>query len=196
MNTSTHSQLAGFIWRICNLLRGHYDRNKYRDVILPLTVLRRFDCVLADTKQAVLAAAERHAHQSDKVQQQLLETASGRPFYNTSQLDFDKLLDDPTLLAQNLKAYIDGFSANLREIIERFGFDEHIDKLNEQNRLFEVIKAFAGVDLSLKRVDNMQMGYIFEELIRVGAEDANAEAGDHFTPREVIRLDGQPAAVV
>ena len=188
MNTSTHSQLAGFIWRICNLLRGHYDRNKYRDVILPLTVLRRFDCVLADTKQAVLAAAERHAHQSDKVQQQLLETASGRPFYNTSQLDFDKLLDDPTLLAQNLKAYIDGFSANLREIIERFGFDEHIDKLNEQNRLFEVVKAFAGVDLSLKRVDNMQMGYIFEELIRVGAEDANAEAGDHFTPREVIRL--------
>ena len=101
MNASTHQQLANFIWKICNLLRGPYKRNEYRKVILPLTVLRRFDCVLADTKQAVLAAHDQHAGQPDTVREQLLEAASGLPFYNTSKLDFDRLLDDPNLLAQN-----------------------------------------------------------------------------------------------
>ena len=188
MNASTHQQLANFIWRICNLLRGPYKRNEYRKVILPLTVLRRFDCVLADTKQAVLAASEQHVHKSDTLRQQILEGASGRPFYNTSQLDFERLLDDPNLLAQNLNAYIGGFSENVREVIDRFGFAEHIIRMDERNLLFEVIKAFAQVDLSLERVDNMQMGYVFEELIRIGAEQSNEEAGEHFTPREVIRL--------
>ena len=188
MNVSTHGQLAGFIWKICNLLRGPYKRNEYRKVILPLTVLRRFDCVLAGTKQAVLTAAERHAHQGDNLRQQLLEAASGRPFYNTSKLDFERLLDDPNLLAQNLNAYISGFSENVQEIIQRFEFSNHIAKMDEANLLFEVVKAFAGVDLSPERVDNMQMGYVFEELIRVGAEQSNEEAGEHFTPREVIRL--------
>ena len=188
MNASTHQQLANFIWRICNLLRGPYKRNEYRKVILPLTVLRRFDCVLADTKQAVLDASEQHVHKSDTLRQQILEGASGRPFYNTSQLDFERLLDDPNLLAQNLNAYIGGFSENVREIIDRFGFAEHIIRMDERNLLFEVIKAFAQVDLSLERVDNMQMGYVFEELIRIGAEQSNEEAGEHFTPREVIRL--------
>ena len=188
MNASTHGQLANFIWRICNLLRGPYKRNEYRKVILPLTVLRRFDCVLADTKQAVLDASDQHVHKSDTLRQQILEDASGRPFYNTSQLDFERLLDDPNLLAQNLNAYIGGFSENVREIIDRFGFAEHIIRMDERNLLFEVIKAFAQVDLSLERVDNMQMGYVFEELIRIGAEQSNEEAGEHFTPREVIRL--------
>ena len=188
MNASTHQQLANFIWRICNLLRGPYKRNEYRKVILPLTVLRRFDCVLADTKQAVLDASEQHVHKSDTLRQQILEDASGRPFYNTSQLDFERLLDDPNLLAQNLNAYIGGFSENVREIIDRFGFAEHIIRMDERNLLFEVVKAFAQVDLSLERVDNMQMGYVFEELIRIGAEQSNEEAGEHFTPREVIRL--------
>jgi type I restriction enzyme M protein len=155
---------------------------------LPLTVLRRFDCVLADTKEAVLAADKKHAHQPDNLHQQLLEGASGRPFYNTSRLDFQRLLDDPNLLAQNLNAYIGGFSENVREVIDRFGFAEHIIRMDERNLLFEVIKAFASVDLSLERVDNMQMGYVFEELIRIGAEQSNEEAGEHFTPREVIRL--------
>ncbi|MCQ3812180.1 MAG: type I restriction-modification system subunit M [Acidimicrobiia bacterium] len=188
MNANTHQQLANFIWKICNLLRGPYKRNEYRKVILPLTVLRRFDCVLADTKEAVLVAHAQHADQPDAVREPLLEAASGLPFHNTSNLDFDRLLDDPNLLAQNLNAYINGFSENVREVIERFGFADHISRMDEKNLLYEVVKAFAGVDLSVERVNNMQMGYVFEELIRIGAEQSNEEAGEHFTPREVIRL--------
>ena len=174
--------------KICDLLRGPYKRNEYRKVILPLTVLRRFDCVLADTKEAVLASNRLHENQPDTLRQQLFETASGRPFYNTSKLDFVRLLDDPNNLARNLNEYIDDFSGNVREIIERFGFSDHIARMDEKNLLYEVIKVFAGVDLSMQRVDNMQMGYVFEELIRIGAEQSNEEAGEHFTPREVIRL--------
>ena len=188
MNTRTHAELANFIWGICNLLRGPYKRNEYRKVILPLTVLRRFDCVLAPTKQAVLAACAAHGEAGENVRGPLLEQASGRPFYNTSQLDFARLLNDPNNVAQNLGSYIRDFSPNVREVMERFGFDEQIARMDEKNLLFKVVQAFAGIDLSPERVDNMQMGYVFEELIRVGAEQANEEAGEHFTPREVIRL--------
>ena len=188
MNTRTHGELANFIGSICNLLRGPYKRNEYRKVILPLTVLRRFDCVLAGTKEAVLAAAEGYVGDSANVRRQLLEEASGRPFYNTSRLDFARLLDDPNQIAQNLSRYINTFSPNVREIMQRFGFEEHIARMDERNLLFQVVQAFANVDLSPERVDNVQMGYVFEELIRVGAEQANEEAGEHFTPREVIRL--------
>ena len=188
MKAQTHSELASFIWTICNLLRGPYKRNEYRKVILPLTVLRRFDCVLAPTKEAVRSVAENHQGQSDNVLRELLERASGRIFYNTSKLDFSRLLDDPNQLALNLSSYIQGFSPNVREIMERFGFSEHIERMNEKNLLFEVVQKFANIDLSPERVDNIQMGYVFEELIRVGAEQSNEEAGEHFTPREVIRL--------
>ena len=188
MNTRTHTELANFIWSICNLLRGPYKRNEYRKVILPLTVLRRFDCVLAGTKEAVLVAHEDYRGESANVRAELLERASGRPFYNTSRLDFGRLLDDPNQIAQNLSRYIATFSPNVREIMQRFGFEEHISRMDERNLLFQVVQAFANVDLSPERVDNVQMGYVFEELIRVGAEQANEEAGEHFTPREVIRL--------
>ena len=188
MNATTHRQLANRVWKICNLLRGPYRRNEYRKVILPLTVLRRFDCVLTSTKGAVLTASEQHAFQSDNLREELLEDASGLAFYNTSKLDFERLLDDPNLLAQNLNSYIRGFSENVQEIIQRFEFSNHIDKMAESNLLFEVVKEFADLDLSLEHVDNMQMGYVFEELIRIGAEQSNEEAGEHFTPREVIRL--------
>ncbi len=188
MNTRTHAELATFIWSICNLLRGPYKRNEYRKVILPLTVLRRFDCVLAGTKEAVLAADEGYKGDSANVRTELLERASGRPFYNTSRLDFARLLDDPNQIAQNLSRYIATFSPNVREIMQRFGFEDHIARMDERNLLFQVVQAFANVDLSPERVDNVQMGYVFEELIRVGAEQANEEAGEHFTPREVIRL--------
>ena len=188
MNTRTHGELATFIWSICNLLRGPYKRNEYRKVILPLTVLRRFDCVLAGTKEAVLAADEGYAGDSPNVRHRLLEDAAGRPFYNTSGLDFARLLDDPNKIAEHLGLYINTFSPNVREIMQRFGFEEHIARMNERNLLFQVVQAFANVDLSPERVDNVQMGYVFEELIRVGAEQANEEAGEHFTPREVIRL--------
>ena len=188
MNTRTHGELANFIWSICNLLRGPYKRNEYRKVILPLTVLRRFDCVLAETKEAALAADAAYTGDSANARQGILEGASGRKFYNTSRLDFARLLDDPNNIAQNLSRYINTFSPNVGEIMQRFGFDEHIARMDERNLLFQVIQQFARVDLSPERVDNVAMGYVFEELIRVGAEQANEEAGEHFTPREVIRL--------
>ncbi len=188
MNTQTHGELANFIWSICNLLRGPYKRNEYRKVILPLTVLRRFDCVLAATKEDVLAADAQYRSHDESVHHQRLMEASDRSFYNTSRLDFQRLLDDPNLIAQNLAAYIRDFSPNVREIMERFAFDVQIENMNRKDLLFQVVGKFAGIDLSPERVDNVQMGYVFEELIRIGAEQANEEAGEHFTPREVIQL--------
>ena len=188
MNPRTHAELANFIWAICNLLRGHYKRNEYRKVILPLTVLRRFDCVLTETKEAVLDADTGYAGGNEQVRESLLRQAAGRPFYNTSRLDFGRLLHDPNNLAQSLNAYIRDFSPNVWQIMERFAFAEQIARMDEKNLLFQVVQAFAGVDLAPERVDNIQMGYVFEELIRIGAEQANEEAGEHFTPREVIRL--------
>ena len=188
MSPETHSRLAGFIWSICNLLRGPYKRNEYRKVILPLTVLRRFDCLLAPTKARVLAQHAKIGTKPETVVRSLLRKVTKRPFYNLSRLDLPKLLDDPNRIAPNLNAYVNGFSPNVREIMERFAFDRQIARMEEKNLLYEVVKRFAGVDLSPERVDNVQMGYVFEELIRIGAEQSNEEAGEHFTPREVIKL--------
>lgn len=188
MTIETHTQLASFIWSICNLLRGPYRRNEYRKVILPMTVLRRFDCLLAATKAQVLAEHPRIKTKPETVIRSLLQKITGRPFYNLSKLDLAKLLNDPNQLAPNLNTYINSFSKNVREIMERFAFDQQIARMAEKNLLYEVIKKFAAVDLSPDRVDNVQMGYVFEELIRIGAEQSNEEAGEHFTPREVIKL--------
>ncbi|MCY4621216.1 MAG: class I SAM-dependent DNA methyltransferase [bacterium] len=188
MNVATHHQLAGFIWRICNLLRGPFKPKEYGDVILPLTVLRRFDCVLAPTKTAVLEVDGKYSEQIDTVRRHHLEKAAGVPFYNTSPLGFEQLRNDPNMIADNLHAYIRGFSPNVRDIMDRFGLGEHIARMDERGILYEVVRQFASIDLSPDRVDNIQMGYVFEELIRVGAEHSKDEAGDHFTPREVIRL--------
>lgn len=188
MNVRTHNELVGHIWNICNLLRGPYKRSEYRKVILPLTVIRRFDCALAPTRDEVRAVADANVHQTGTVRDRLLREASQKQFYNTSKLTFERLLDNPNHLARDFNIYLRGFSENVRDIVERFGFAEHIDRMDEHNLLFQVMKAFSGVDLSPERVDNMQMGYVFEELIRVGAEQSNEEAGHHFTPREVIRL--------
>jgi type I restriction enzyme M protein len=188
MNAETHSQLANFIWSICNLLRGPYKRNEYRKVILPLTVLRRFDCLLAPTKAAVLKKHAELKGKPDSVVRSLLQKVTGRPFYNLSRLDFAKLLDDPNQLAPNLVSYINRFSPNVRGIMEKFAFDQQIARMAEKNLLYEVIRKFSTIDLSSEHVDNVQMGYVFEELIRIGAEQSNEEAGEHFTPREVIKL--------
>ena len=188
MTAENHSQLANFIWSICNLLRGPYKRNEYRKVILPLTVLRRFDCLLEPTKARVLAEHPKIKAKPETVVRSLLEKITGRAFYNLSRLDLPKLLDDPNQLAPNLNAYINGYSKNVREIMERFAFDQQIARMAERNLLYEVVKKFSAVDLAPERVDNVQMGYVFEELIRIGAEQSNEEAGEHFTPREVIRL--------
>ena len=195
MNGETHNQLASFIWSICNLLRGPYKRNEYRKVILPLTVLRRFECLLEPTRQKVLDEYPLWKTKPERVQQAHMQNISGYRFYNLSEMQFrlsgesiHSLLDDPNHLALNLNSYISSFSPNVRSIMEKFKFNEQIVRMDEKNILFEVIKAFAKVDLSPERVDQMQMGYVFEELIRIGAEQSNEEAGEHFTPREVIKL--------
>lgn len=190
MNVETHSQLANFIWDICNLLRGPYKRNEYRKVILPLTVLRRFDTLLAATKDKVLQEFKGIKAKPQTVITSKLQKITGYPFYNLSKLTFQKLLDDPNNIAQSLNSYINAFSPNVREIMERFALDQQIAHMAEKNILFEVIKAFCDpkINLSPTHVDNVQMGYVFEELIRIGAEQSNEEAGEHFTPREVIKL--------
>jgi len=190
VTAETHAQLASFIWNICNLLRGPYKRNEYRKVILPLTVLRRFDCVLASTRQAVLRKnAELKGKPESIVRNQLCQITD-RPFYNLHKLSLPQLLDDPNNLAQNLNSYIAAFSPNVRAIVDKFKFGEQIAYMAEKGVLYLVVKAFCDpkLDLSPDRVDNAQMGYVFEELIRIGAEQSNEEAGEHFTPREVIRL--------
>jgi type I restriction enzyme M protein len=189
---ANHHELANFIWSICNLLRGPYKRNEYRKVILPLTVLRRFDCLLAPTKDQVLAEFSKIKGKPETVVRGILERVTSRPFYNLSKLDLPKLLNDPNQLAPNLNSYLNAFSPNVRAIMEKFAFDQQISKMAEKNLLYEVVKAFARVDLSFPELDdaeaNVQMGYVFEELIRIGAEQSNEEAGEHFTPREVIKL--------
>ena len=190
MTPLSHREIASFIWSICNLLRGPYKRNEYRKVILPMTVLRRFDCLLAPTKDKVLAEYEKISSKPDAVIRHKLTEITGRPFYNLSGLSLQKLLDDPNQIAPNFNSYINHFSKNVRDIFDRFDFETQITRMAEKNLLFEVVKAFCSpqVDLSAERVDNHQMGYVFEELIRIGAEQSNEEAGEHFTPREVIRL--------
>lgn len=190
MSPQTHQQLANFIWSICNLLRGPYKRNEYRKVILPLTVLKRFDSVLLDTKTKVLKEALKLESKSDNVKTGILTRITGLPFYNTSALTFSKLLDDPNNTAASVVGYINGFSPNVRDIFEKFKFGEQVAFMAEKDLLYAVVKAFNVDDLDLRPevVDNTQMGYVFEELIRIGAEQSNEEAGDHFTPREVIQL--------
>ena len=188
MTAQTHQELVSFIWRICKLLRGAYKRNEYRKVILPMTVLRRFDCLLAPEKDAVLAKHAEISKRSKAVVWSQLTEVSGYRFCNTCKMDMNGILGDPTSLALNLAAYIAAFSPNVRDVMDRFKFGQQIEKMEEKRLLYRVVKSFAALDLSLERVDNMQMGYVFEELIRIGAEQSNEEAGEHYTPREVIRL--------
>lgn len=188
MTLETHGQMVSFIWDICNLLRGPYKRNEYRRVILPLTVLKRFDSILVPTKERAIEAYNQVKGKSENIIQPKMYQVTGVPFYNISKLDFSKLLDDANQIAPNLNGYINGFSQNIREIFERFEFADEIRKMADKNLLYEVIKKFNNVDLSPDKIDNLQMGYIFEELIRIGAEQSNEEAGHHYTPREVIQL--------
>jgi len=179
---------VNFIWSVADLLRHDYKRYEYQQVILPLTVIRRLDCVLAPTKAKVLGKYETLRKGKVKNIEPLLNRAAGYNFHNRSKLDFQRLKDDPNNIAPNLVAYINGFSERAREIIEKFGFLGHIDKLDQANILYLVVSKFADIDLHPDAVPNVQMGYIFEELIRKFAEQSNETAGEHFTPREIIRL--------
>ena len=184
----THTEIVSFIWNVANLIRDSFKRGKYQDVILPLTVLRRLDCVLAPTKQQVLArmAALRELGLEDLRRQ--LEKASGFAFYNTSRYDFDKLLADAPQVAANLRDYIAGFSDDMREVVERFDFDNTISKLEEAGLLFQVLERFRTLDLHPDVVDNPTMGMIFEELVRRFNEALDENPGEHFTPRDVVYL--------
>ena len=187
---ATHTDLANLIWEIANLLRGPYRPPQYERVMLPLVVLRRFDCVLADTKEAVVAEAKRR--EGSKIQGDALDSklnqVAGHRFHNRAPYDFKKLLGDPDHINQHLQTYINGFSANVRKIFEYFEFTAEIERMHEAGILFLIVKEIAGVDLHPNKVKNEQMGLLFENLIRRFNELANETAGDHFTPREVITL--------
>jgi len=182
------NEKASFIWSVADLLRGPYRPNQYKDVMLPMTVLRRLDCVLEPTKETVLARLITLGGSKIQNLEPILNKVSGQSFHNTSNFTFEKLKGDPNNIAANLTQYIKGFSSRARDIIEHFGFEEHIAKLDKADRLYLVVKRFCEVDLHPDKVPNIEMGYIFEELIRRFNEASNEEAGDHFTPREVIRL--------
>ncbi len=185
---SRFGEKVSFIWSVADLLRGDFKAHQYGQVILPLTVLRRLDQVLAPTRKAVWAADEQYSSSPEAVRERMLLKASGHGFYNVSKLDFAKLLGDPALIAQNFNAYVAGFSQNARDIVEKFNLGPLVDKLDAGNLLYLVIQKFTEIDLHPNTVSNLEMGYVFEELIRKFAEQSNETAGEHFTPREVIRL--------
>jgi type I restriction enzyme M protein len=182
-----HQALSSFIWSVADLLRGDYRQSEYGKVILPFTVLRRLDCVLGSTKAAVLAELDSKSKAGLSADLFLLRKA-GQSFYNTSRLDLVKLLGDQDHIRQNLHAYIEAFSPAARDIFERFDFYAQIERLSKANLLYLVIEKFSNIDLHPTVVDNASMGLVFEELIRKFAEISNETAGEHFTPREVIRL--------
>ena len=185
---NNHSEKIGFIWSVADLLRGPYHPNQYKDVMLPLTVLRRLDCVLADTKDEVLKTIEKHEGGKVKNVDPILCRVTGMPFYNRSLFTFEKLKGDSPHIAANLINYIKGFSSRALDILDHFGIEEQVAKLEKADRLYLVVSKFCDIDLHPALVSNLDMGYIFEELIRRFNEVSNETAGDHFTPREVIRL--------
>lgn len=190
-NREAIKQQGDVIWNIANLLRGPYRPPQYRRVMIPITVLRRLDCVLEPTKGEVLAYHQKlkaAGSYEDDVIERMVQHKFKLTFHNTSSFTFRSLLADADKLAANLVAYIAGFSTNARKILEKFKFEEEIEKLEEANRLYEVVKEVAAVDLHPDRIANIEMGYLFEDLVRRFNEQANEEAGDHFTPREVIKL--------
>ncbi|ASF48387.1 type I restriction-modification system subunit M [Methylovulum psychrotolerans] len=182
-----HQALSAFIWSVADLLRGDYKQSDYGKVILPFTVLRRLDCVLDATKAAVLAEQADKQHAGINLEPFLLRKA-GQSFYNTSPLDMKTLMGDQDHIKENLFAYIQGFSLAVRDIFERFDVYTQIDRLAKAGLLYQVAERFANIDLHPDHVTNSQMGLVFEELIRKFAEISNETAGEHFTPREVIRL--------
>ncbi len=172
---------VNFIWSIANKLRGPYQSDKYKDVIIPMTIIRRFECALADTKQAVVEQYRKNSAFPSKAMYRI----SDYQFFNTSEYTLAELINDSDNLAVNFKNYIAGFSPNIVDIITSLDFDKQIDKMDKNNRLLSVVKAFSELDIDPKTIDNMKMGYIFEELIRKFSE--NAEAGDHYTGRDIIK---------
>ena len=205
MNSNKHTELANHAWSVADLLRGNYKQSDYGKVILPFTVLRRLECVLEPTREKVVETAAQLVGQ-DLDEDRWLRKASENSFYNTSQLTLKRIAGDPQNAARNLQRYVAAFSGNAREVLDKYEFNQQIKKLDSADLLYEVTASFADLDLRpVKRdaagnlvlgedgrpieiVSNHQMGYVFEELIRRFAEQSNETAGEHFTPREVIKL--------
>lgn len=194
LNKTNLQNKASLIWNIADKIRGTYNEHEYGNIILPFVVLRRFDCILEDTKAEVLKV---HAQIADDnpLKSHSLKEASGYAFYNTSEYTFQKLIDDPNNIVSNFRDYLQGFSENVRDILECFELDNHIDRLEGKGNkkggkklLYPIIKEFAGENLGIDEISNIEMGYIFEEIIRKFSESHNASAGQFYTPREVIEL--------
>lgn len=190
MTTTSNTNInekASLIWAIADKLTGPYKPHEYGEVILPLTVIRRFDCILEKTKEAVV---QKDKELNIAVKDPILRKVSGYSFYNVSPFTFQKLLDDPDNIEANFRSYLNGYSENVRNIIERFKFDNHISYLAEKNLLYIVLKEFTDpkADMHPDKISNLEMGYIFEEIIRRFSEAHNEDAGQHYTPREVIEL--------
>ena len=183
------NEKANLIWAIADKLTGVYKPHEYGEVILPLTVIRRFDCILTPTKENVLAKSQ-SLESTHPLKDSLLSNASGYPFYNDSLFTFESLLNDPDSIAENFRSYLNGFSKNVQDIIEKFEFDQELAKLANNNLLYIVIKEFTQPNANLhpNKISNLEMGYIFEEIIRRFSESHNEDAGQHYTPREVIEL--------
>ena len=179
------NEQANFIWSIADLLRGDFKQSEYGKVILPFTVLRRFDCVLAPSKAKILEANKTLTVSNKRP---IFKRMTGHDYYNVSQFDFEKLMDDSNAIEANLRDYINGFSEDVREIMDNFEIFGAIDRLSRANLLYLVVQRFAEIDMSDTQIDNLEMGYMFEELIRRFSEQSNETAGEHFTPREVIEL--------
>ncbi|WP_289000113.1 class I SAM-dependent DNA methyltransferase [uncultured Psychrobacter sp.] len=191
--TKNFSQTAAFIWSVADLLRGDFKQSQYGRIILPFTLLRRLECVLEETKAAVVAENERIASlpiekqpKTEEAQANFLKRASKRPFYNTSPMDLSKMGQSD--IKDNLNTYVQSFSKDAREIFEHFKFEEFVGQLADANLLYKVVRMFATTDLSPEAISNHEMGFVFEELIRRFAESSNETAGEHFTPRDIVRL--------
>ena len=176
---------VNFIWSIANKLRGTYQSDKYKDVIIPMTIIRRFECALEDTKDKVIAQVEEDEKSGEETPDQIYQKIAGYQFYNKSKYTLKELCNDSPKIKTNFESYLEGFSPNAQDIIYNLEFKKQIDKMATNNRLFSVVQAFSEIDLSPKTIDNIKMGYIFEELIRKFSE--NAEAGDHYTGRDIIK---------
>ncbi|MDR0212044.1 MAG: type I restriction-modification system subunit M [Pseudomonas putida] len=186
MNTENHSQTAAFLWSIADLLRGDFKQSQYGRIILPFTLLRRMECVLEPTKEAVISESCAQEGRPDLVRERLLLRAAGQQFFNASKLTLGTLSDTQT--AADLMSYVQSFSKDAREIFEHFHFEDFVQQLSSANLLYQVVQRFAATDLSPERISNFGMGIIFEELIRKFAESSNETAGEHFTPRDIVHL--------
>ncbi|RSX51538.1 type I restriction-modification system subunit M [Bifidobacterium callimiconis] len=183
-----HQSIVSFIWQVADLLRGDYKQHEYGDIILPFTVLRRLDCVLEPTKDKVLAVEKSTQGMSEGVRERQLENVAELPFYNTSRYTMSRLRADPSNIAENLNDYVQKFSKDALDVFEKFDFFNRVDSLAANNLLFQIVDKFCTVDLGPAAVDDAEMGDIYENLLRRFSEMSNETAGEHFSPRDGLKL--------